>query len=148
MLSNIVCLFFGVIVSQCVQGSQHLIRGYFRPKSAAFIAISRLFAIIWGIADIYLWKAIWDGVNCTFPSNAVTGSCTFVIAVIGLEACGALRSVASVPVGVVLDDAENQCHAATYFKTTVRTIIRDNQRHKTRPFFCRKPTQITEYVGI
>ena len=26
--------------------------------------MSRIFSVVWGFADIYLWKGIWDGVDC------------------------------------------------------------------------------------
>ena len=31
--------------------------------SVWFTFISRLFSVVWGLADIYLWKGIWDGVD-------------------------------------------------------------------------------------
>ena len=34
-----------------------------------FMFISRLFSVVWGLADIYLWKGIWDGVDCFLCSE-------------------------------------------------------------------------------
>ena len=38
-----------------------------RPKrkpSIWFVIVSRTFSVVWGVADIYLWKGVWDGVDC------------------------------------------------------------------------------------
>ena len=34
-----------------------------------FMILSRIFAIIWGFSDIYLWKGIWDGIDCYFAGG-------------------------------------------------------------------------------
>ena len=31
-----------------------------------FMISSRIFSVIWGISDVYMWKGIWDGVDCYF----------------------------------------------------------------------------------
>ena len=42
-----------------------------------------------------------------------------LIGIVGLEMAGGLRSASSVPVGIFIDDKENQCCAATYLKSKV-----------------------------
>ncbi len=78
-----------------------------------------IFSVVWGIADIYLWKGIWDGVDCWCGRNEVTATATLIGGIVALVALGGLRSAASVPVGMMVDDVANCCSAATYFNTTV-----------------------------
>ena len=50
-----------------------------------------------------------------------------LIGMFGLQVGGALRSAASAPVGIVLDDEENMCTAHLYLKSTVRSSLQDTQ---------------------
>ena len=120
LLANLACLIFGLIVTQTLQAAQFRIRSRFAHGKASFVAVSRLFAVAWGFADIYLWKSVWDGINCLFGKTFLTSISTLLIGIVGLLAGGALKSVASVPIGIVLDEKANMSTAHLYFKSTVR----------------------------
>ena len=118
-----VCLAFGLILTQGAQATQFILKSRLDPEKTTFIAAARIYAVVWGFADIYLWKSIWDGINCLFGKNELTGTATMLIGMFGLQVGGALRSAASVPVGIVLDDEENMCTAHLYLKSTVRSSL-------------------------
>ena len=123
-----VCLAFGLILTQGAQATQFILKSRLDPEKTTFIAAARIYAVVWGFADIYLWKSIWDGINCLFGKNELTGTATMLIGMFGLQVGGALRSAASVPVGIVLDDEENMCTAHLYLKSTVRSsTLQDTQ---------------------
>ena len=124
---NLVCLAFGLILTQGAQATQFILKSRLDPEKTTFIAAARIYAVVWGFADIYLWKSIWDGINCLFGKNELTGTATMLIGMFGLQVGGALRSAASVPVGIVLDDEENMCTAHLYLKSTVRSSLQDTQ---------------------
>ena len=71
------------------------------------------------MADIYLWKGIWDGVDCWCGRNAYTAICTLIGGTVVLIAFGALKSASSLPIGFAIDDVANCCSASTYLSTTV-----------------------------
>ena len=112
------------MVSQAAQASQFLIRTRLDHGKASFVAVSRIFAVVWGFADIYLWKSVWDGVDCAFDpdkKSVAQAVVTLTVGVFGLQLGGAMRSAGSVPVGIVLDDKANMATAHLYFQSTVRT---------------------------
>ena len=56
-----------------------------------FMLVSRIFAAIWGFSDIYLWKGIWDGVDCYFAGGEKdwkVAATTFAVGVIILTFAG------------------------------------------------------------
>ena len=133
MLQNLACLVIGLVVTQAIQASQFCIKIRFAHGKASFVAVSRTFAVVWGFGDIYLWKAVWDGIDCAFTKSVLTGTATLAIGVAGLQLGGAMRSVASVPVGIVLDDKANMATAQLYFKSTVRPPILHSVRRQLKP---------------
>ena len=76
------CFLSGALVTQILAASQFRMKKYFSSEtefktakrydsipSIWFMFISRLFSVVWGLADIYLWKGIWDGVDCFLCSE-------------------------------------------------------------------------------
>ena len=82
------------MVTQILAASQFRIKRYFSSDSECktpkrydsmpsiwFTFISRLFSVVWGLADIYLWKGIWDGVDCFLCSECGENHKDWVVAI-------------------------------------------------------------------
>ena len=82
------------MVTQILAASQFRIKSYFSSDSECktpkrydsmpsiwFTFISRLFSVVWGLADIYLWKGIWDGVDCFLCSECGENHKDWVVAI-------------------------------------------------------------------
>lgn len=128
-LSNLIFLVVGTVGNHLVQLSQFWIsrrlskRAASGRRSIALFFASHLYSIAYGVADIWMWKAVWDGTDCVIVdlvgSKWVVASCTLSIGALTLTLAGAFRSVPTVPLGVVLDDPVNHFSALTYLNTTV-----------------------------
>ena len=77
----------------------------------------------WGFVDIYFWRGVWDGTNAIFGKSYTASLVTLFGGSFILICLKSLKSAASAPVGIVLDDKENVCHASTYFQTEVCKIL-------------------------
>ena len=56
-----------------------------------FMFLSRIFAVIWGFSDIYLWKGLWDGVDCYFSGGEKdwgVAATTFTVGIVILTLAG------------------------------------------------------------
>jgi hypothetical protein len=52
---------------------------------------SRIFSVIWGFSDVYMWKGIWDGVDCFFAEGEkdwIIAASTLSIGVVILTIAG------------------------------------------------------------
>ena len=86
-----------------------------------------MYSLSWGFVDIYFWKGTWDGVNCIFGKSYIVACVTFFGAMSALICVKSLKSASSLPVGLVVDDIANLCHASTFFQTKVMfTYIKIN----------------------
>ena len=95
----------GIIVTQLISWGQfrikHLVqmdesvsinKNKYKPiPSTWFMLVSRIFAVIWGFSDIYLWKGLWDGIDCYFAGGEkdwTVAATTFAIGVTILTFAG------------------------------------------------------------
>ena len=95
----------GIIVTQLISWGQfrikHLVqmdeivsinKNKYKPiPSTWFMLVSRIFAVIWGFSDIYLWKGLWDGIDCYFAGGEkdwTVAATTFAVGVIILTFAG------------------------------------------------------------
>jgi len=91
-----------------------------------FYCVSRLFSLVWGFCDIYMWKGVWDGLDCIFGMNYVSAIVPFVIGTMILVFTKSFRSALSLPVGIVIDDKKaNCCEAQTFWDLKVNIIQTD-----------------------
>ena len=106
-MENITCLVIGIVATQLISWSQFRIKNFvaqdknalqnqkkYKPiPSIWFMIMSRIFSVIWGFADIYLWKGIWDGVDCYFAGGKkdwAVAATTFTVGLIILTLAGNL----------------------------------------------------------
>ena len=88
------------------------------PKNFGF---GSFFRIVWGFLDIYMWKGLWDLIDCdcVFGKKLEVGVITMSIGLVILTIFGCLKSVVSVPMAIGIDDVSNCCYASTYLQTKV-----------------------------
>eukprot|EP00095_Tigriopus_kingsejongensis_P005976 maker-scaffold48_size466083-snap-gene-2.8 protein:Tk05976 transcript:maker-scaffold48_size466083-snap-gene-2.8-mRNA-1 annotation:"eukaryotic translation initiation factor 4e" len=113
---NVICLPLGLMLSfglQFFQTDIHRLAG--DPDLTWFKFVSRVFSILLGVTDILYWKGLWDGINCLSKTSPIVAVGTLVVGVTVLTWAKALRSIASSPVGITLDTADNCCQTATYW---------------------------------
>eukprot|EP00095_Tigriopus_kingsejongensis_P005979 maker-scaffold48_size466083-snap-gene-2.10 protein:Tk05979 transcript:maker-scaffold48_size466083-snap-gene-2.10-mRNA-1 annotation:"conserved hypothetical protein" len=79
-------------------------------------SLTRVFNLGSGIIEIYMYKGVWDGIDCyTHAESVWAASVLLAIGISTLALCGCVRSVLSVPMGIVVDIDGNLCHLAPYF---------------------------------
>ena len=110
--ANISALLFGLSITSCID----LLHG-----TAARAAAGRWWAgaaraawsLVWGLADILLWKGLWDGVDHWAGWGCAQATATLAIGITGLTLSRTLRSAHSMPVGIVVDtDEQISCDTA------------------------------------
>jgi len=89
-----------------------------QPGSLSHSFYTRAFSTAWGLLDILLWKGVWDGVDCLTGGRywAVSVS-TLAVGLSVLTAAGALKSALSMPVGIVVDEADEHILSCTYLES-------------------------------
>jgi hypothetical protein len=60
--------------------------------------IRHVFSVIWGIADVIMWKGVGDGVDHMFGHGLSQSVVTFTIGLIILMGSRSLKSALSMPV--------------------------------------------------
>ena len=104
-ISNILCFVFGAVVTQIISWGQfrikHLVannentkplsNNFLQTPTVWFMITSRIFSVIWGFSDVYMWKGIWDGVDCFFAEGEkdwIIAASTLSIGVVVLTIAG------------------------------------------------------------
>ena len=73
------------------QNKNHPSNNFIQPPTVWFMVTSRIFSVIWGFSDVYMWKGIWDGVDCFFAEGKkdwVIAASTLSIGVVILTLAG------------------------------------------------------------
>ena len=76
---NIICFLFGAVITQILSWGQFRIKrlvsqnkktkNFIETPTIWFMITSRIFSVIWGFSDVYMWKGIWDGIDCFFSDG-------------------------------------------------------------------------------
>ena len=127
MTTNVGCFIVGVPMSFAIQAAQFPLKSSLKYGTEAFLQASRLYAVLWINVDLLIWKAIWDSIVYYHPKDIPVAIGLLSVGLAGLMFSGGLRSMASVPVCMVLDEKQNMCTASLYLEQKVRfSRIRTN----------------------
>ena len=98
-LTNLLCLSFGLLVTGLVDIFHVKISWMAGPVGSIRHALIRhVFSFCWGVADIFLWKGIWDGYDNYFGLDIYQAVVTLSIGLFVLTCTRSLKSGLSVPV--------------------------------------------------
>ncbi|XP_059081008.1 uncharacterized protein LOC131878885 [Tigriopus californicus] len=116
--TNITCLVASLVAAISLHFAEDSIRlAAGRSGTVWHKVVTRLFNIGCGIIEIYMFKGVWDGIDCYTEAQSILAAALILAVGVGvLFSCGALRSVISVPMGIVLDVDGNLCHLEPYFE--------------------------------
>ena len=120
MTTNVGCFIVGVPISFAIQAAQFPLKSSLKYGTEAFLQASRLYAVLWINVDLLIWKAIWDSIVYYHPKDIPVAIGLLSVGLAGLMFSGGLRSMASVPVCMVLDEKQNMCTASLYLEPKVR----------------------------
>ncbi len=118
---NVVALALGLGICIPLQLLQFRFRSYVLNKRKNKVLTSFVtcaFSVVYGAADIYYWKGLWDGVNCWCGTGIYVPIATAAISALILGALGFLRSGVSAPLIVAHDSNDLRCRIFSLNNTT------------------------------
>ena len=98
-LSNIICLLGGLLITGLIDVFHTSLKEMAGEVGSVKHSVMRhAFSLVWGVADIFLWKGLWDGVDHWFGHGIPQAITTFSLGLLILSITRSMKSALSMPV--------------------------------------------------
>jgi len=123
-LSNALALFIGLIANfslDLFHSSVNKLAG--KVGTWRHVVVRNSFSIVYGVLDILLWKGVWDGYDHWVGNGLYQSLATLITGLIVLSVFRTVKTAWSMPNGIVVDRAEDQISADTFWQTQPEDTI-------------------------